>query len=280
MARIRTVKPEFWLNEELAALSPDTRLLAIGVLNHSDDEGYFRATPQILKAAIFPYSDDSTNIPRMLQDLSCAGYLRLGTGTDGKRYGHVINFLKHQRVDKPKPSEIKGMLQFDEDSKTTPRTIQELSKEERKGKEVEKEGMGKGNNAAGAAACDRFFADFWDLWPKGFGDKGSRKNAEAVFRKLNPTPELYSRLCLAVDAQYRDKSQRALSGQFCPNFKHVERWLKNREWENEIQPQRPVKQSRADHIESVLDQAFGEPGPSAGILEGDFQRIDPHEPAG
>lgn len=146
MARIRTIKPEFWQNESLADLEPMTRLLAIGLLNHADDEGYFKASPALIRAAVFPY-DDSANILGMLQELSGAGYLALSTGEDGRQYGWIINFLKHQRVDKPKKSEIKGLCSFQESSKNIPRIILDNSKQEGKGKEEEMEGKGVGADA-------------------------------------------------------------------------------------------------------------------------------------
>ena len=52
MARIRTVKPDFWKDEELSAASPEAALLAIGLLNHSDDEGFFKANPKLIEAEI------------------------------------------------------------------------------------------------------------------------------------------------------------------------------------------------------------------------------------
>ena len=51
MARIRTIKPEFWQDEDLATLSEPALILAAGLLNHADDEGYFRAHPGLIKAA-------------------------------------------------------------------------------------------------------------------------------------------------------------------------------------------------------------------------------------
>ncbi|KKK60207.1 hypothetical protein LCGC14_3026700, partial [marine sediment metagenome] len=39
MARIRTVKPDFWTSEDVAAVSRNARLLFIGLLNFADDVG-------------------------------------------------------------------------------------------------------------------------------------------------------------------------------------------------------------------------------------------------
>ena len=35
--------------------------------------------------------------------------LSLGKTMEGKRVGHIVNFLLHQRIDKPQPSEIEGL---------------------------------------------------------------------------------------------------------------------------------------------------------------------------
>ncbi len=40
MARIRTIKPTFWTDEDMADISEAACLLAIGLLNYADDEGY------------------------------------------------------------------------------------------------------------------------------------------------------------------------------------------------------------------------------------------------
>lgn len=116
MARIRTVKPEFWQDEDLAALNPFTQLLAIGLLNHADDYGFFKAHKALVKAAVFPFSEASLNIHGMLIELSNIDYIELFQGTDGKPYGHVIGFSKHQKVNRPTPSKIAPLRGLTEDS--------------------------------------------------------------------------------------------------------------------------------------------------------------------
>ena len=67
MARIRTIKPEFWTDEDLSEVSEAACLLAIGLLNYADDEGYFNANPKLVKAAVFPIREQSGSIPVLLQ---------------------------------------------------------------------------------------------------------------------------------------------------------------------------------------------------------------------
>lgn len=133
--RIRTIKPDFWLHEGLCNCAEFTRLLAIALLNWADDEGYFMANPILIRGQVFPFLDDSKKIPGGLVELSRVGYIELGTDSQNRAVGKVVNFTKHQRVDKPKPSEIKASSDFKEGSKKVPGIIQDQSKEEWKGRE-------------------------------------------------------------------------------------------------------------------------------------------------
>jgi hypothetical protein len=112
------------MHEGLCKCSEFTRLLAIALLNWSDDEGYFMANPILIRGQVFPFLDDSQIIPISLQDLSRVGWISLGKDDQDRAVGFVVNFTKHQRVDKPKPSSIKGNFQFQDASKTHPRRIQ------------------------------------------------------------------------------------------------------------------------------------------------------------
>ena len=109
MARIRTIKPEFWTDEDMAEISEPACLLAIGLLNYADDEGYFNANPKLIKAAVFPIREPSVPIPVLIRELSNCGYLSIFSTSDGKHFGLINNFLKHQVVNKPKESKIRNL---------------------------------------------------------------------------------------------------------------------------------------------------------------------------
>lgn len=142
MARIRTIKPEFWKHEDLSALPEATHMLAGALLNHSDDEGYFRANPGLVKAECCPLREPSVSVQDSLKQLAQIGYLKLGVGQDGKRYGRIVTFDEHQRVNRPTPSKIKELNVAWEDSLITHTQLTESSPLERKGKEQGKEGNG------------------------------------------------------------------------------------------------------------------------------------------
>lgn len=131
MARIRTIKPEFWQNEILARLPAETRLLAIALLNHADDHGYFWASSQLVRAACFPFDECSTNVRRSLDELSSVGWIERRIAPDGRHVGRVCKFTVHQRVDKAQESKIKPIFNvsgpFDERSTNDPGTFDDRS---------------------------------------------------------------------------------------------------------------------------------------------------------
>lgn len=136
MARIRTIKPEFWLNESLSSISECALILAAALLNYADDEGYFNANEALIKAACFPIREPSVSIHGALTELSVIGYIRMASCA-GRKYGHILNFEKHQRINRPTKSTISN-LNLDwltEDSLRTHGGLTEDSLQERKGKE-------------------------------------------------------------------------------------------------------------------------------------------------
>lgn len=143
MARIRTIKPEFWTHEDLSALPEATHMLAAALLNHADDEGYFNANPGLVKAACCPLREPSVSPHDSLNLLAKVGFICLGTGADGKRYGRVMKFDDHQRVNRPTPSKIKAVGVVWDSSVSTHAQLTEPSPPERnreQGKEQGREG--------------------------------------------------------------------------------------------------------------------------------------------
>ncbi len=103
MARIRSIKPDFWTNEKVLECSPIARLLFIGMWNFADDTGRLQFSPKTLKAQIFP-SDDLTfaDIARMIDELSSNGLL-LVYYVEDIGYLSIIGW-NHQKIDRPQKS--------------------------------------------------------------------------------------------------------------------------------------------------------------------------------
>jgi hypothetical protein len=146
MARIRTVKPEFWKHEELSALPESVHMLAAALLNYADDEGYFNANDKLVKAECSPLREPSVSTHDALKQLSKINYLRLGNGPDGKRYGHVINFDQHQRVNRKTDSKIKKIEIVWESSVSPHPQLTEGSPPEGKGKEGKEDAEPSGSH--------------------------------------------------------------------------------------------------------------------------------------
>ena len=102
MARIRTIKPEFWTSEQITECQPLTRLVFIGIWNFCDDAGRMNASPKQIKALVLPADDISADIVRgMLDELVSHGLINRYT-VDGKDYLQVTGW-KHQKIDRPQP---------------------------------------------------------------------------------------------------------------------------------------------------------------------------------
>jgi hypothetical protein len=127
MPRIRSLKPDFTQNDKLSALPAETHLLAAGLICYADDEGYFRANPKLVQAAIFPLRELSGNIPEALRSLAGIGYIELRAGSDGREYGRIVHFAEHQRVSHKVKSSIKPFWMdsgnIPEDSGGTPAVL-------------------------------------------------------------------------------------------------------------------------------------------------------------
>jgi hypothetical protein len=94
MARIRTIKPEFFRHEQLAELPALCRLLFIGLWTLADRFGRLEDRPKRIKIEVLPY--DSGDVNKMLDALAAAGFIvRYVVG--GQRLIAIPSFETHQR---------------------------------------------------------------------------------------------------------------------------------------------------------------------------------------
>ena len=96
MARIRSVKPEFFHHEGLASCSPHARLLFIAMFQLADRSGRFRWIPMQVHAHSFPH-EPNLDVPALAQELEAVGCIR-AYKVGGKRFVDIENFTKHQKV--------------------------------------------------------------------------------------------------------------------------------------------------------------------------------------
>lgn len=98
MSRIRSIHPGFFTDERLVSVSVEARLLFLGVGVEADDKGIFEWKPITLKMRLFPA--DNVDISSLLSELEAAGVLQ-SYEVDGRRYGAIRNFRRHQRPKTP-----------------------------------------------------------------------------------------------------------------------------------------------------------------------------------
>ena len=103
MARIRTIKPELFFDEELAKLDARIRLFFIGLFCQADKGGKMEDRPDRIKATIFPYQRFDADLA--LNKLSPKFVTRYEL--NGKKYLKINSFLKHQR---PHHTEIESII--------------------------------------------------------------------------------------------------------------------------------------------------------------------------
>lgn len=103
MARIRTIKPEFWQDEKLLPLSDTTRLVFLGLISIADDLGRLVYNPKLIEALLFDPDgpDRSRDVRESLANLSRMARVSVGKASSGQRILQIVNWDKHQKVDKP-----------------------------------------------------------------------------------------------------------------------------------------------------------------------------------
>lgn len=105
MARIRTIKPEFWTDEKVLGIGPMARLLFIGMWNFADDYGRMEYSPISLKAKIFPGDSISADdVREMLSQLKAAKLLVV-YNSDEKNFIEITGW-HNQKIDKRQSSKI------------------------------------------------------------------------------------------------------------------------------------------------------------------------------
>jgi hypothetical protein len=220
--RIRTIKPDFWEHPVMSKQSDTTKLLAIGLLNVADDEGYFYAEPRMIRNAIRPLDDDSRITTGSLRELSNLGYISVKNHPTHGDIGFIPSFLNHQVINKPKPSKLKELYEYGNYTVL----IRDEYRPERKGKEQGKEGI----------SCPQadVLENIWNLSPSRAKSRSSKKQLSDAW-KLIPNIDKPSEddLKQSLNRWIQSDDWTKDDGKFIGGI-HL--WIKNRKWEVEPTP--------------------------------------------
>lgn len=236
MARIRSIKPEFWTSEQVVDCSPIARLLFIGMLNFADDRGVLKNRPRTIKSQVFPEDDTigSTVVRQLLDELVNNGLVGMFVSQDVE-YIHILAFTKHQRIDRPTykypppPKSPAGYAQWSAtDRRLSADLFDEPSTPEGKGREgngedisvkndlfYEPSSITPGEPALPVEDCsadedpEAAFEAWWPLYPRRVAKGAARKahasairNRKATAEQLATAAEAYARTVEGKDPEF------------------------------------------------------------------------------
>src|SRR5712691_5641185 len=99
MARIRTLKPEFWSDEKLSRCDVLTRLVFVGLISQADDAGRLVDSVKLIDGVLFSETADTCG--PALETLACLGRILRFTSSSGQSIIQIVKWREHQKVDKP-----------------------------------------------------------------------------------------------------------------------------------------------------------------------------------
>lgn len=208
MARIRTIKPEFFTSSDITSLTPLSRLFYVSLWCESDREGRLKWDTKALKRRYFP--DEDCHIDDMGAELIDSGLVVIYE-VDGKKYAEIPMFKNHQVINNKEaqsilPSRVKGA------SKARESGVQGEGKEGREGK-----GREHASNAG--------FDEFWKAYPKKVGKDAALK----AWEKIKPDDDLLAKILKSVSAAAKSKDWMKDAGEFIP---HASTWINGKRWED------------------------------------------------
>lgn len=155
MPRIRTIKPEFWTNPQVARCPFPARLLFIGTWTFADDNGNLPRDAEKLKMQVFPSTHDAdVDVESLIASLITHGLLtEYSVSPTEERFLHIPTFRKHQVINRPSKSAYPLPNKPQRPDEETGRDSGEQgihgSLTEHSGTEGKRKGSGSGRDAEG-----------------------------------------------------------------------------------------------------------------------------------
>ncbi|AWC21399.1 hypothetical protein CO731_00850 [Aminobacter sp. MSH1] len=184
MARIRTIKPEFFKHEELFEAEQETglplRLAFAGLWTQCDREGRFVWRPRQLKVDVLPYDD--IDFARVLDALCTRGFVQKYE-VENRAFGIVPSWKRHQVINNREtasaiPEPVENLEQSD--------AI--VTRRSRVGHASQ--GEGKGREGKGREAKASLSEPSSDARPKSKGKRTYSSEFEAFWASYPRTPNM------------------------------------------------------------------------------------------
>lgn len=120
MARIRSIKPDFFRHSGLYRLEIETglpiRVAFAGLWTAADREGRFRWDPDALKLDALPY--DNVDFSRVLDALATRGHI-VRYASDGREFGWIPSWSEHQVINNRESASVLPDFHDCEDTAST-----------------------------------------------------------------------------------------------------------------------------------------------------------------
>jgi hypothetical protein len=218
MARIRTIKPNFFTSEDIVSLSPLARLLYIALWCESDKEGRMVWKPKTFKMRYLPADD--CDIDELCKEITDAGLVKLYGGS----YAYIPAFHAHQHIN---PRESSSQLPEPEQDKRLitrqPRVEHASATRQPRDSDVQvgREGKGKEGNEEDASG----FAQFYQAYPK----KAAKPAAEKAFKAARINGDL-DKILADIERRKSGDDWQKDGGKYIPN---PATYLSQRRWEDQ-----------------------------------------------
>jgi hypothetical protein len=243
LMRIRSIKPEFYRSEDIAALNRDERLVFIGLWSYVDDNGVGRDSERLVVADLFPFDDFAetlASVSRALQTLFTQGLITR-YNVENRPYLYVNTWDKHQKIDRPNkaryPLPTCGNATIRETLATPSRVLRTdvasgAVEQRNRGTEEQEELPSSTPSASKVSEPDPWiFTEFWENYPRKVGKEAARKSWRTAIRKASPD------LILAAAVRYKNDPNLPPEN-FIP---HPSTWLTAGRWLDGPLPSRVVE---------------------------------------
>ncbi|MBK5204337.1 MAG: hypothetical protein JJD98_02700 [Polaromonas sp.] len=216
MARIRTIKPEFFTSEDITKMTPLARLFYVALWCESDREGRLEWKPGTFKLRYLPA--ETCDVSELAKELIERGLIVLYSA-NGKNYADIPTFTEHQVINNRESNSTIPERVIDACArvKVARARVKAEGKEGREGKE------GKGKEYALTR-----FDEFWEMWP----------NNERKQDKGKCADKWKSQGCKEIaDLILADIATKKLTQKWQGGFiESPEVYLNNKRWEDGVTP--------------------------------------------
>jgi hypothetical protein len=209
MARIRTIKPDFFTSEDIVSMTPLARLFYVSLWCESDREGRMEWKPVTFKMRYLP--GDQCDVNDLAKELIGRGLIVLYT-VDGKQYAEIPTFTEHQVIN----------------NRESESTIPARDKNATRTRAPRVKAEGNGKEGKEGKSYDRGFEDFWNAWPK--SERKQDKAKCAAKWKAAGLADLTSAILADIET---NKATEKWKGGY---IEAPEVYLDNRRWEDGVTP--------------------------------------------